>query len=221
MVATAKEKGRNLVSKDRAEVIEYNSLMSKLKKLNSRGVIDAELEISEGDISRQLYTSEELPSGVVIVGTRVYKDEHGGHLMEAVRLKGGRLEVLLDQKVKLIISEGQVNSSVVKPSTERFGHIHRDQDELWMVARGVLTVAMFDARKKSPSEGLKSKLVLAAGSGVYIPHGIVHGLGNYSVEEAWLIYFASHQFNPGEDTQEWRFLPQDPDFWGFAKPEKT
>lgn len=172
------------------------------------------------DVYRQNYDGDPLPEGVLRVNTRVFPDEHGGHFMEAVRLAQGEIQALSGAGVKLNIDSGQVNVSVVPPGVERFGHLHRGQDELWIVVDGGLTVALFDVRSGSPSLNIKSRVVLSTGQGLFIPHGVVHGLANYTSGRSTLVYFADRHFSAGEDTQEWRVIPEDPEFWGFARPDR-
>lgn len=174
---------------------------------------------TEFPVYRQVYEREPLPDGVVVIEARVFTDEHGGHFMENIRLENGILQGLQEKGIKLDIRNGQINTSVVAPRTERFGHLHPHQDELWIIADGILVIALYDDRNGSSTRGKKTKLVLGKGNGVFIPHGVVHGLANYNQEKAVLNYFATSQFFTGETTEEWRFVPDDPGFWDFAKPE--
>lgn len=176
---------------------------------------------SDAEVYRQVYESAPKPEGVVVLKTNVFKDEYGGHFMEITRLVNGYLKALAEKGVEVDISEGQINSSKVVSGTERFGHLHREQDEVWVVTDGTLTVALYDLRDGSPTFGTKTRLVLSEGMSVRIPPGVVHGFGNYTKEAATLTYFVDMQFSDGPDNQEWRFIPKDPHFWDFAKPDKV
>lgn len=192
--------------------------MSSLREIPPQ-ILQRDEISTEFPVYRQVYEKDLLPDGVVVVEARVFTDERGGHFMENTRLKNGVLQGLQEKGIKLNVCNGQINTSVVAPWTERFGHLHPHQDEFWIVVDGVLIVALYDSRKGSPTKGRKTKLVLGKGNGVFIPHGVVHGLANYSKEKAVLNYFVTGWFSAGETTEEWRFIPDNPGFWDFAKPE--
>jgi dTDP-4-dehydrorhamnose 3,5-epimerase len=171
------------------------------------------------DVFKQVYISEPKPAGVEVVKLNVFKDESNGHFMELVRFEEGFVKALKEKGVSLDMKTGQTNASIIAPGTKRFGHLHPQQDEIWIVADGSLIMGLYDAREKSETNGQKSKLVLSPGMGVYVPHGVVHSLYNATHEKTVLIYFASMHFSAGEDTQELRFIPEDPLFWDFLEPE--
>lgn len=194
--------------------------MARVEAVELSGLNAAGIRVPRGvEVSWQVYESDPRPLGVEVVKTPVFSDGQGGHFLEIGRFSGSLVRSLLEKGIGLDLREGQVNTAVVAPGTERFGHLHRDQDEFWMVASGTLTVALMDIRKGVQTEGVKSKLVFSPGTGLFIPHGVVHGLANYGRENAVLVYLADHHFSPREDTQEWRAIPKDPRFWDFAKPE--
>lgn len=193
--------------------------MADLVELGVSSLEESVMGANGVDIFRQTYEQEPLPFGVVTVECKQFPDERGGYIFELARLKSGFIKSLEEKGVRHNISDGQLNVSVISPGTERFGHVHRGQDELWVVALGYLTVPLFDIRRRSSTHELRTKIQLTSGKGVFIPHGVVHGLGNYGTTEAVLIYVPNLQFSAGKDTQEWRVVPQDPKFWDFAKPD--
>lgn len=172
-------------------------------------------------LNRQLYEAQPRPFGVEIFKHNAFKDPNGGYFAEVVRYDElGRIKALADRGINTNFQTGQISFSRIMPGTERFGHVHPDQDEYWYIATGVLSLGLYDLRKDSPTSGEKFKVVIAEHTGIYLPHGVVHGFGNYGVEPVNLIYNPSHQFSPNEDTQELRFVPDDPEFWSFTQPEK-
>ncbi len=203
---------------------------SKDKSYNARDMAQIEMiqeaQLDKFDIStetavyRQVYEQTPKPQDVFVIKASVFKDEYGGHFLEMARFKNGAIVSLAEQGVDLNIKDGQANTAIIAPNTERFGHLHRGQDEMWVVSKGTLTVVLYDARKNSQTCGMKTRLVLSEGMAVRIPPGVVHGLANYTSEFVVLGYFANMQFSAKEDTQEWRFVPDNPDFWNFAKPDK-
>lgn len=197
--------------------------MANLKSISKSKITKAGLSLvgSNDRILRQSYDAERLPEGVIFIKQSVFKEEMGGHFMELVRFDKGFVKSLLEQGVKLNLSGGQVASAVVAPQTERFGHLHRDQQEFWMVVEGTITCGLYDTRKKSKTYKMKKKIVLQVGNGVFIPKGIVHGLANYTKDKSVLVYFPNMQFDTSENSQEWRYVSKDPHFWDFVKPDRV
>ncbi len=186
-------------------------------QLNKCGLI-----IPDGSVSKQLYSPSPRPHGVEVVKASVspIADGQGGYFMELVRFQRGLVMSLMEKDIFLDVSNGQVNLSVVGPGTERYGHLHPDQDELWMVGEGQLHLGVYDIRQESETSGLTARFVLSPGNGVFVPHGVVHSLANHTREKVVLVYLATHKFSSGKDTQEWRYIPDDPNFWDFLNPEK-
>jgi dTDP-4-dehydrorhamnose 3,5-epimerase-like enzyme len=218
-----KKRQRSYMQKlDKSRSKDYHTAkMSRLERVDNNSFNEAGISDQGGEISRQEYAPVELPEDVVGVKTDVFKDEFGGHFLETARFSNSLVGVLSAKGIDLSVENGQTNAAWIAPGTERFGHLHRDQDEMWMVTKGVLTVALYDAREGGKTYGLKAKLVLSEGRGIRIPPGVVHGLANYTEEGVMLNYFADHHFSAGEDTQEWRFVPEEEGFWDFAKPDKV
>ncbi len=195
--------------------------MPHLERVEDQQLEQWGLTRGEENISRQRYESSRHPiEGVALVKQPVYKDEYGGHFCELVRFDElGRVISLKDLGIDLRANNGQVNTSVLQPETRRFGHLHYQQCELWMVASGTLTVALYDLRSRSTTLKIKSRNILSEGMGIYIPAGVAHGLANFTQHPTNLVYIPSMHFSPGQDTQELRFESQDPHFWDFANPD--
>lgn len=187
-----------------------------LERLASLG-----LEVMSGGIERQTYEKTKLPQGVVPIENKVFLDGQGGHFLESSRTtEDGYIKML--QAKGILFKPRQTNFALAAPGTKKLGHLHPEQDELWVVGDGQLTVALCDFRTDSKTIFLKSKVVLGPGMGLYIPHGVAHGLANFTRDNVSLTYFASHEFSPGEDSQEFRFIPlKGTDFWDFVNPEET
>lgn len=195
--------------------------MPSLAEINPEISRRAGIKDPDKEVYRQVYESAPKPDGVLIFKTNVFKDEYGGHFMEIARFERGCIEALKEKGMGFSISEGQSNSAKIASGTERFGHLHREQDEVWIVTDGVLTVALYDIREGSLTFGMKTKLVLWEGMSVRIPPGVVHGFGNYTKEGVMINYFTTMQFSTSEEGQEWRFVPKDTHFWDFARPDKV
>jgi dTDP-4-dehydrorhamnose 3,5-epimerase-like enzyme len=175
--------------------------------------------ISTEDLYRQDYEKQQLPDGVYKMKANVFFDEYGGHFFEISRLEFAHVEAL-DHQAGIDLPVRQINTACIKSGTTRFGHIHPNQNELWTITDGTLTLVLCDRRVKSSTVGVKSAIVLHTGDQVYIPAGVAHGFINSTPDSAQLVYLASEQFSAGEKTEEWRFIPLAEDWWEFAKPKK-
>lgn len=168
-------------------------------------------------IVRQVYESDPRPKGVEVIKLPSFADGQGGHFLELLRLDGqGCVEALKDKGINL--QPKQMNFSYVAKGTERFGHLHPDQDELWIVGNGQLILGVIDFREGSETYEVQTKFVLSAGMGVFVPAGVAHSLANYGTLDVSLVYAPSMHFSAGEDTQEWRI--NEDTLWDFMKPEK-
>ena len=194
--------------------------MPELQPLSKDQIDSIGFKVEGGSLNRQLYESQPRPFEVEVFKHTTFKDANGGYFTEVARFDGGNIQALKERGIEADFSRGQVSFSRVACGTERFGHVHPDQDELWYVSTGVLSMGLLDLRVDSPTEGQKYKLIIPEGTSLYIPHGVVHGFGNYGNEPVNLFYFPSYQFRADEKSQELRFISDDPTFWDFVKPDK-
>jgi dTDP-4-dehydrorhamnose 3,5-epimerase-like enzyme len=163
-------------------------------------------------ILRQTYDDDgvpKLPEGVVVVPLRVWPDDWGGTFKEAVRLECGVVQApaLRDRGVQHQVA--QVNVSVISPGGKRFWHLHPTQSEMWTISYGQLNAGLIDCRERSPTYGVKAKVVLTPDRGLFIPAGVAHGFANESTGVVVLQYLVDRQFSATEDTEEWRLDPKE------------
>ena len=112
----------------------------------------------------------------------------------------------------------QGNLSRSAPRVFRGLHFHRDQADFWTVVAGAVTVALYDVRQGSPTQGSSVAIRLAEDepAGLYIPPGIAHGF--YTATGCALSYLVDRLFT-GED--EHGIAWDDPGLgidWSFADP---
>ncbi|WP_216329452.1 dTDP-4-dehydrorhamnose 3,5-epimerase family protein [Deinococcus aestuarii] len=109
----------------------------------------------------------------------------------------------------------QISVSWAAPGRVNAFHIHvkEEQNEVWCVIGGQLTVWLVDCRAGSPTLGVRRKLVLSGEQPtlVHIPSGVAHGYqaGN---DGATLLYSMDAQFNiedPNEGRLPWNHFGED------------
>ena len=89
----------------------------------------------------------------------------------------------------------QANLSTSAAGVLRGLHLHRRQDDLWVVAEGRATVALVDVRPRLAGTGpaVVETRELAADGWVYIPTGVAHGF--LAVEPLQLIYLVTNEYD--------------------------
>lgn len=92
----------------------------------------------------------------------------------------------------------QSNLSVSSPGVLRGLHFHRDQADYWLLTAGSFTVALYDVRAGSPSQGRHAIVGLRwdQPKGLYIPPGVAHGF--YTETGGTLTYLVDAYFT-GDD----------------------
>jgi dTDP-4-dehydrorhamnose 3,5-epimerase len=127
-----------------------------------------------------------------------------GAFMEYLRLGEGGVQGLPGA-----LMPRQISVSWAAPGRINAFHIHvkQEQNEIWCVVGGQLTIWLVDCRVGSPTLGVQRKLVFSGEQPmmVYIPSGVAHG---YQAGElgATLIYTMDAQFDifdPNEGRLAW------------------
>jgi len=164
----------------------------------------------------QTYEKTDMIDGVQILKINTFADDFGGWFKETLRLdEQGRNLALKELGVEFKPVQG--NMSYLAPYTQRFWHIHPDQNEIW-TTNGTILLGLIDFRTGSKTYGKQMKIVLSQDKLVYIPAGLAHGFINPSTTAVTLNYFTDKFFVATEDTQECRIDPEKVPF-DFVKPE--
>ena len=125
-----------------------------------------------------------------------------GSFMECLRLTDGRAESL-----PVAFEVRQVSLSRAAGGRINAFHLHPKviQDELWCATEGEMLVWLVDVRAKSPTKGVRQRVVLSGERPalLHIPSGVAHGY-KAGPDGAVLLYMANNQFN-SEDPNEGRF----------------
>ncbi len=164
----------------------------------------------------QALTFETYPAAPQIDGVWVHalkkNRSENGAFMEYLRLDEAGVQHLPGNLTPRQISvswaaAGRINAFHI--------HVKQEQNEIWCVLGGQLTIWLVDCRADSPTLNIKRKLVFSGEQPmlVHIPSGVAHGYqaGNAG---ATLIYTMDAQFNmddPNEGRLPWDFFG--PELW--------
>jgi dTDP-4-dehydrorhamnose 3,5-epimerase len=115
--------------------------------------------------------------GVKVKGLKVVPDERG------------RLMEILRQDDDLFRKFGQVYMTTTFPGVVKAWHFHKIQTDNVACVQGMIKLALFDARKDSPTKGNVDEFYLGIHSPllVQIPTGVYHGWMCISQEEAIIV----------------------------------
>ncbi|UCH87492.1 MAG: dTDP-4-dehydrorhamnose 3,5-epimerase family protein [Dehalococcoidia bacterium] len=137
--------------------------------------------------------------GVEIKQLTKHADERG-YLMELLRCDDA-----------IFRRFGQAYVSLNYPGVVRGWHYHKKQDDHFAVVKGMVKVALYDAREGSPTQGQVDEFFLGEQNSILlkIPVGVMHGYKTVSTEPSLLINFPSEPYDP-QQPDEYR-LPWDTD----------
>jgi dTDP-4-dehydrorhamnose 3,5-epimerase len=93
----------------------------------------------------------------------------------------------------------QANLSTSAAGVLRGLHLHRRQDDLWVVAEGRALVALVDVRPRMAATGpaVVETRELAADGWVYIPTGVAHGF--LALQPLQLIYLVTNEYDGSDE----------------------
>lgn len=154
----------------------------------------------------ETYPAASQIEGVWVQALKKNRSENGA-FMEYLRLDENGVQHLPGSLIPR-----QISVSWAAPGRINAFHIHvkEEQNELWCVVQGQLTVWLVDCRAGSPTAGVKRKLVLSGEQPtlVHIPSGVAHGY-QAGDQGATLLYTMDAQFNikdPNEGRLPWNFF---------------
>lgn len=120
----------------------------------------------------------------------------------------GYLMELLRRDDEIFEGFGQVYVALNYPGVVRAWHYHKKQDDCFVVAKGTVKVALFDAREDSPTQGQVEEFFLGEGNDIVlkIPKGVMHGYKTVGTEPSLLLNFPSQPYDrqqPDEHRLPW------------------
>jgi dTDP-4-dehydrorhamnose 3,5-epimerase len=170
--------------------------------------IELDHSIAE-DLKFETYPPAPQIAGVWTHALKKLRSENGA-FMEYLRLNEAGIEHLPGH-----LAPRQISVSWAAPKRINAFHIHvkEEQNEIWCVIQGQLTVWLADCRKGSSTFGVKRKLVLSGEQPtlVHIPSGVAHGY-QASEQGGILLYTMDAQFNlsdPNEGRLPWDYFGED------------
>jgi dTDP-4-dehydrorhamnose 3,5-epimerase len=135
--------------------------------------------------------------GVATKRLKVIPDERG-HLMECLR-----------NDDELFIKFGQLYMTTTLPGVVKGWHLHRVQWDNVVCVKGMIKLALYDAREGSSTQGQLDELFIGEHNPmlVRIPPGLYHGWKCVSAAEAYIVNAPTEAYHyDGPDQEE---LPQD------------
>jgi dTDP-4-dehydrorhamnose 3,5-epimerase len=146
--------------------------------------------------------------GVIIKDLQVIPDERGW-LMEILRCDDPQF-----------LQFGQVYLTTAYPNVVKAWHYHKIQIDNFTCVKGMMKVALYDAREKSPTYGQLMELFIGEKNPtlITVPPGVYHGFKAIGTETAFFISIPTHPYNYREP-DEYRLPPDSRDIpydWGIV-----
>jgi dTDP-4-dehydrorhamnose 3,5-epimerase len=124
----------------------------------------------------------------------------------------GRLMEILREDDDIYLRFGQVYLTTGYPGVVKAWHYHKNQYDHFCVVKGMMKVALYDAREDSPTEGEVNEFFLGEHQPIVlqIPPGVFHGFKTISTEEALVINIPTQPYRY-DAPDEFRVHPHDND----------
>lgn len=124
----------------------------------------------------------------------------------------GRLMEILRNDDELFLQFGQVYMTTTYPSVVKAWHLHKEQTDNVACIKGMIKLALYDAREQSPTFKQVDQFYLGLHNPllVQIPKGIYHGWMCVSPDEAIIVNIPTESYNY-ETPDEFRLDPHDND----------
>ena len=112
----------------------------------------------------------------------------------------GRLMEILRADDELFIKFGQVYTTVVYPGVVKAWHYHKLQTDNFSVVQGMIKLALYDPREKSPTKGEVNEFYIGIHNPmlVQIPPGVYHGFTAVGQQEAIAVNIPTEPYNRKE-----------------------
>jgi dTDP-4-dehydrorhamnose 3,5-epimerase len=124
----------------------------------------------------------------------------------------GRLMEILRNDDELFLRFGQVYMTTTYPGVVKAWHLHKKQTDNVACVKGMIKLALYDAREQSPTFKQVDQFYLGLHNPllVQIPKGIYHGWMCVSPDEAIIVNIPTENYN-NETPDELRLDPHDND----------
>ena len=130
--------------------------------------------------------------GVKVKRLKVIPDERG-RLMEILRCDD-----------PLFIKFGQMYMTTAYPGVVKAWHYHKLQTDSFACVKGMLKLALYDAREDSPTHGEVAEFFIGEANPclVQIPAGVYHGFKGIGTEEAIVVNCPTEPYNREQPDEE-------------------
>ncbi len=129
----------------------------------------------------------------VVVKKLVTHSDDRGYFREILRDDDG-----------LLSHFGQTSITKTYPGIIKAFHWHKQQDDIWYVADGMVRVVLYDMRPDSPTH--RETQVVFAGEDnpvvIFIPIGVAHGYQVLGNKPATLFYHVTRSYDPSDPDEE-------------------
>ena len=124
----------------------------------------------------------------------------------------GRLMEILRNDDELFLQFGQVYMTTTYPGVVKAWHLHKEQTDNLACVKGMIKLALYDAREQSPTFKQVDQFYLGLHNPllVQIPNGIYHGWMCVSPDEAIIVNIPTESYNY-KTPDEFRLDPHDND----------
>lgn len=124
----------------------------------------------------------------------------------------GRLMEILRSDDKIFEKFGQVYMTTTYPGVVKAWHYHRKQDDNFVCVHGKISLALYDARKKSPTYKEINEFILSLEDPILvtIPKMVYHGFKGIAEGESIVINTVTLPYNH-KNPDEFRVDPYDND----------
>ena len=130
----------------------------------------------------------------------------------------GMVMEILRRDDKEFVKFGQVYLTTVYPGVVKGWHFHKKQFDSFVCIKGMIKLALYDCREKSPTKGEVNEFIIGERKQilVQIPPYVHHGFKGISEEEAIIINTVTEPYN-AKEPDEYRVDPHSgeiPYDWG-------
>jgi dTDP-4-dehydrorhamnose 3,5-epimerase len=141
----------------------------------------------------QSHTSEALIDGVRVQPFPLWPDDRG-YFLEVARCGKGLVS-------EFPADSTQISAALSYPGTIKAFHYHRRQSDVWVVAGGMLQVALVDLRPESRTFGVRNTMYVGdlRPWQVLIPPGVGHGYKVIGERPAMLVYVTNRFYDPEDE----------------------
>jgi len=122
----------------------------------------------------------------------------------------GRLMEVMRNDDDMFIKFGQAYITTTYPGVVKAWHFHKIQSDYVACVKGMIKIALFDARKESPTYGEINEFFIGEHNPllILIPNGVYHGWKGVGADEAYILNLPTEPYDY-KNPDEYRLDPYD------------